>query len=258
MRRPRCARIPGWAASSLAAILAAGVVAVVVAAIAGGLSGAPAATSDVASATDAGDVLGADPGSADTILLEETFDELPMDSKLAAPWVVEGGDGAGIVPLPTSVDRSVRIRSSVDGDAASACRPLGLAPEAPARIGLDVKIGGRPPDPVRLLTIEGSDLVVVIGVNPGGEIIGLEPRLVPTGPRSSPEPGAGGDWHRIVVHIDHAAKTVGWAVRDGSGSELLTGSAPIPDGASASRLCLFSPRGAPSGWIAIDDLVVRG
>jgi hypothetical protein len=259
-RLPRDRPLPSAPGTAVAAVAVAAIVAVGVATLVGALGGRGfTATPDPGtptglvaaetSATGGGDVAGP--------AIEETFDALPMDSRLAPPWVVTGEE-ASIVALPTSVDRSVRIRTSTDGDASSACRATDVAAGVAPRVGFDVLLGGRPGATVPLLALEAGDSpVLTIGVDAAGALVQFEPEPATTGTPGSA--GAGSDgWRRVEVRLDSSRSTVEWLANDASGLEVAAGSAPIEAGTTVDELCLFSPEGAPSSWIAVDDLIVQG
>jgi hypothetical protein len=244
-----------WAVLGVAVISVAGIVAVAVATTIGTLDppGPLPSTAVAAGALSAVAPAGVSVAAAETGF-EETFDSLPMDSALATPWVVSGGDGATIVALPTSVDRSVRIRSAADGAPASACRPTGIDAGATVSIGLDVLVGGSPSAAVPLMTLESSGVrTLTIGLDPSRALVDLT--------QGTPPPaGATGSegWRRIEVRIDPAQAALEWEARDVSGAPVAAGTAAIDPSTAVDQVCLFSPEGAPSSWIAVDDLIAQG
>jgi hypothetical protein len=246
-----------WAVTGIAVIAMAGIVAIAVAQTVGDLNAErPGAPPGTAAAPD--DLLGPG-GDAGAVILEETFDGLPMDSSLPSSWIVAGGGGASIVALPTSVDRSVRIRSSPEGDPASACHPTGVDATAILRLAVDIVVGGRAGEAVPLLALEGSGTrILTIGLGPAGELVQLDP--APDSGVPAPE-GLAADaegWRRLDVRLDPNERSVEWQARDVSGTQVAVGRSTLEPGTWADGLCLFSPQGAPSSWIAVDDLVVRG
>jgi hypothetical protein len=206
-------------------------------------------TLEVAAATDVSVVT----------VFEETFDELPMDSSLGSPWVISGGDGARIVPLPTSVDRSVRIRSSADGGAAAACRAIGTDPGLSIRAGFEVLIETKPTAAAPVFSLEGGGVrLVSIGIDPSGALVGLEQ---PGADGRSPAANGGGTeggWRRIEVGIDPARGNATWQAHDAAGAQVAGGTLTLDPGASVDEICFFSPQGVPSASIAFDDLIVSG
>jgi hypothetical protein len=246
-----------WAATGIAVIAVAGIVAIAVASTVGDLGAdRPGATPVISAAPDS---LAGQVGGPGAVVFEETFDELPMDSSLPSTWRVEGGGGASIVALPTSVDRSVRIRSSPEGDRASACRPTGVDATSILGLGVDVVVGGRADAAVPLLALEHDGTrVVVIGMGPSGDLVQLQPppdAVVTAPPDLAGEPDA---WRRLELRLDPNESLVEWQAHDVSGTQVAAGRSTLERGAWADVLCLFSPEGAPSSWIAVDDLVVRG
>jgi hypothetical protein len=205
-------------------------------------------------------------------VLEETFDALPMDSALGPPWVVSGGDSAQVVPLPTSVDRSIRIRSSADGGSAAACRATTTDPGRPLRAGFELLIERAPTTAAPVFTVEGGGgRLLAIGIGPSGALVDLQQPSAdgsPLPPGSSPAPGTStppegggrgdGEWRRIQAGIDPAQGSATWQAHDAAGVEVAGGTLTIDPGSVVDQLCFFSPQGVPSGWIAVDDLIIRG
>ena len=201
---------------------------------------------------------------------EETFDAFPMRSRLPDPWTVRGDGPVEIAALPTSVDRSVRIASGLDGSMTEACLPIGVAAGGAVRVALDYRLGRSPTTDVTLLTLgtEGSEALTVVLPAAGGPIQlvfsasasgGAETGQ--TGPPAAPG-GSGADastaWQRVDLSVSPVGE-VTWLAYDGTGADAGSGSASAPDLASRAldTLCLRSPAGAPSGWTAIDDLLIQ-
>ena len=228
------------------------------------LSGAPAEatpTMGVAAATDspAGSLAATDVAAMVSI---ETFDELPMNSVLGADWMVSGGDGASIVALPTSVDRSVRFdrrqgggrdgvprRSTADGGAAHRVRP----PPRPATAGRRRGVvsltdrRARPADPrVRRVGVSSRRLATQ---GPTRELPQVRPR------RTEPDRwGARRHHDRWAGRRDRLARARCQRRRD---RQRRLGDRHRADGPGRRHLPA-SPEGTPSGWIAIDDLIIEG
>ena len=182
------------------------------------------ATGAVAAATDAG-------GTP----VAETFDDLSIDSPLPEPWATSGSGTAAVIPLPTSVDRSVRLRSSQAGGGLKACRPI-VAGAPDVHVAVDVLVGTLPEQAVGLLSLEaGGQPAFELTLGPDGSI---EPNQPVTGvvvqgvgapPAATPSGGAADStWRHLVI--------------DG----------PM----QADAVCLRSPDGVASGWIAIDNVAV--
>ena len=198
--------------------------------------------------------------------VRESFDELPMNGKLPDPWSVGGAGLAAIVPLPTSVDRSVRLSSSVDGVRTVACRPLDTTAGS-LQIMFDYRLGSLPATTSRLLSIR-SKSVTVLGIDIASDghaslVAGAaDAEATAQAPGSSVAPvtpAAPTEWQRVQVSVDPASGKVGWDTHDSSGAETGSGSTLTDLGsASLDTLCILSPDGSPSGWVAIDDLVVTG
>jgi hypothetical protein len=198
--------------------------------------------------------------------VQETFDGLAMDSALPAPWTVSGGGAARIVALPTSVDRSVRIASGAGGVATAACRPTRVAAGTEIRVALEYRVGRPAPEPFPLLTLQAGDVpAVALTIDAGGSpiaVVGGADGGASDGPVRSPGPRATAatDWHRVELTIVRASGAATWRAYDASGAETRSGAAALTGLPSAGldRLCLRSPEGLPSGWIAIDDLRIEG
>jgi hypothetical protein len=226
-----------------------------VALVAAELSGNQAApTSAVAAATDV-------PATTDVAVttIQETFDGLPMDSPPGAGWVVNGGDGASVVALPTSVDRSIRVRSSTQGGAATACRAID-EPAPALRVGFDLLIGRPPPSSAPVVSVRGRELgLFTLGVDRFGWLVAID-GSGPTGSSPDPDAAPSEGWSRVDLRIDGPAGVIEWRAHDVTGAEVAIGTSRIADVASAAvhGICFHSPQGTPSGWIAIDDLIVEG
>ena len=248
---------------TVAALAVSGVGVVIVLMMAKGLRGDPSPRQQAAQPTTAVAAETNIPGKS----VGESFDELAMNSKLPEPWSVGGAGLAAIVPLPTSVDRSVRISSSVDGVRSVACRPLDTT-AGPLQIMFDYRLGRLPATTSGLLSIRSKSVPVLgIVIAPDGAaslIAGaadVEATAEPPGSSVAPvTPAAPTEWRRLQVSVDPASGKVGWDGHDSSGAATGSGSITLTDLGSASldMLCILSPEGSPSGWVAIDDLVVMG
>lgn len=200
------------------------------------------------------------------ISIEETFDDLPMDSSLPKPWQVSGGGTAAVAPLPTSVDRSVRVSSDPEGAPTEACRPTATAGTASVRVAFDYRFGRTPAVDTTLLELRaGSTSVLeVVLVAADGRIAVLASNGDGSGALASgaPEAGFASDqdaWHRIEMTVASSGE-VAWQAHDTSGADAGSGTtlldaAPrgLPD-----TVCLRSPAGSPAGWVAVDDLLIEG
>ena len=157
-------RSGGWPAAALLGVVAGIVVAALVDADRSAREATP--TMGVAAATNspAGSPAATDVPAMVSI---ESFDALPMNSVLGADWIVSGGDGASIVALPTSVDRSVRVRSSDKGEAATACRAVDAT--AAERIGFDLLVGRPPRSATPVVTVNSGERdLLILNVDPSG------------------------------------------------------------------------------------------
>ena len=193
-----------------------------------------------------------------------------MDSTLPEPWDVSGLGAAQIVALPTSVDRSVRISSTVDGDVTAACRPATVVLGGSIRIAVDFLVGRAPSSPVLLVSlVSGGAPLLGFGLDAAGapvEIAGdgaVHPgeALASDPPRPSASTGhRPPTWQRLEVAISTATGGVEWQVRDISGAQTGSGQTQVVNSANGAfdTICFLSPQGSPSGWTAIDDLVVEG
>ena len=192
-------------------------------------------------------------------MIEESFDALPMDSDLGAGWVVSGGGGASVVALPTSVDRSVRIRSSMQGEAAIACRAVDQT--SVRRVSFDLLIGRLPPSTAAVVSVRSGDRdLLTLAVDPSGSLTAIAGSGSAT---SSPRPDgarSGEGWGRVELRIDAPGGSIEWRAHDVTGAEIGSGASEVADlaGAPVDGVCFRSPQGMPSGWIAIDDLIIEG
>jgi hypothetical protein len=201
------------------------------------------------------------------VSVQETFDGLPMDSSLPAPWKVAGGGSARIIALPTSVDRSVRIESDAAGARTTACRPIALARGSALQMSVDYRAGSLPTTSVSLLNVQAGEAPrIAVLLNPDGTVVVLGDgtgQVGETPARESAIPGTSGltaGWHRLEVAVDPVTGLAVWQALDSSGAETGSGIASVSDlGAAAlDSVCLYSPAGVPSGWIAIDELLIEG
>ena len=213
------------------------------------------APTDVAVSTDV-------PAPTDVAVaaIQETFDGLPMDSPPGARWVVYGGDGASVIALPTSVDRSIRVRSSTQGEAATACRVIDDTTAA-VHIGFDLLVGGAPPSTAAVVSLRAGERdLLSLGIEPSGRLVAMPGAGFEggsTGPTSAP-PVEG--WGRVDLTIDGAGGLIDWRAHDATGAQVASGTPQVADlaGVAVDGVCFHSPLGTPSGWIAIDDLIVEG
>jgi hypothetical protein len=192
--------------------------------------------------------------------IEESFDGLPMDSPPGAGWVVNGGDGASVVALPTSVDRSLRVRSSTQGGAATACRAID-GPASALRVSFDLLVGRPPPSSAPVVSVQGGERnLFTLGVDPSGWLLAMDGS---GSEGSSPDPDSARPsegWARVDLRFDGPGGVIDWRAHDVTGAEVSSGSSQIAGlaGAAVDGVCFHSPRGTPSAWIAIDDLIVEG
>jgi hypothetical protein len=200
--------------------------------------------------------------------LQESFDGLPMDSAMPEPWTVTGHQVARIVALPTSVDRSARLESGEDGAATVACLPLRTAGTPEPTIVLEYQLSPRLVAPVTLLTLEsGGSRKVTLDVDRVGvptSVTGPGGAIGETGPPATASPTdvvpATQRWHHVELTIAMVSGEVTWAASDSSSEQMRSGwgTAGELGDAGIDSLCIHSPAGLASAWVAIDDLVVRG
>jgi hypothetical protein len=191
------------------------------------------------------------------MLVSETFDGLFIDSPLPQPWSSEGSGTVAIVALPTSVDRSVRLRSDPSGATVSACRPISDVPSSTGPIvDVDLMLVSLPttsPSPLVRLRV-GSRDVVAIGVDPTGAIVDSGSRPDASGKLLT------GIWTHLSLAVDRETKSVSWQLRAADGTAIAPPHpAALVGGASAAidSICLTSPAGAGSGAVIANNLTVH-
>ena len=207
-----------------------------------------------------------------SVSIEETFDDLPMDSTLAEPWTIDGDGPVRVVALPTSVDRSIRISSDTSGGATSVCRATGQPLGKALRIALDYRLGRSLPRSARLVELRASATAVFALVIDAatGRVIGIGgPEMATSGapPAGGAPPAASGapnaadgqtSWRRVQLTISDAGELT-WQANDRSGADIGSGSLGVDaGGAGIDTICIHSPAGAPAGWVALDDLLIEG
>jgi hypothetical protein len=219
-------------------------------------------------------------------LFNGTFDEFAIDSRLPQPWQVTDPASATIVALPTSTDRSVRLRSKSTGTATSACRPITDAlPDAPLHVDLDVLVESLPRTPRSpLVSLEhGGQTVAGIQLEPSGAVTdgtagggGTVPsggaarpassaaQPVGSAPSGAPSQIGGSltasNWYHLSMALDRASRTYSWeALRTDGAPVASAGPEPlaIPTAESVDAVCVGSPAGARSGAIVVNNLLVR-
>ena len=211
-------------------------------------------------------------GVAGSISIQETFDDLPMDSTLADPWTIDGDGPVRVAALPTSVDRSIRISSDASGAATFVCRPIALPPGAALRIAMDYRLGRSLPEGARVIELRAERTVAFALVIDAatGRVQGVgNPAAATSGPAASDGPRASADdddsladdhtsWRRVEVIVTGSGDLT-WQANDVSGADAGSGSLPgEASGAGVDTMCIVSPAGAPAGWIAVDDLLIEG
>ena len=198
--------------------------------------------------------------------LLEAFDDLPINATPPAPWQVTGEGSVAVVPLPTSVDRSVRIESTAQGDTTALCRPTEIGDATGLRVAFDYLLGRAVVGEVALVTLEtGGAGSIELLIGPTGVPVGVKgvdggasTSSPPAAPPSPPAGSTGLVWQRLVVDVDPRAGSVSWVTHDTSGAETAAGTAAVRVAREAlGTVCLHSPA-APAGWIAIDDLIIEG
>ena len=215
---------------------------------------APAGGGDVA-------VIPASPDARSSALLRsaaevrETFDDLRIASTLPSPWIMSGSGTAGVIALPTSVDRSVRVRS--DGaTAAAACRPVPGTVGGDLHVEVDIQLGTLVAATSKVITLgSAASEAFSIGVDRNGYLIGADNRQVVGGNRLP-----AGTWAHVSITLHRPTSTVDWKVAGADGASLASVRTQVPPDAAqtADRVCLLSPAGTPGGSVAINNLVATG
>ena len=200
----------------------------------------------------AGSQAGPEGTVAGTQEVRETFDSLPVGT--APGWTTTGAqqDAVGVFPWPTSIDRSVRLRTGEDGRSVTACR--GISPAASgalvvdARIFVDALPGG---DAALMWLRSGGERVATVHLGPHGEL---------AAGGSSAVVGAAlaaGAWFDVRLDVDLVSHTYR-ATASASGS-----TAPIFDqsaswvaqvGSGVDGMCFSSPDGSGGGSLYINEL----
>jgi hypothetical protein len=202
---------------------------------------------------------------AGIVQVDETFDDLAVDSKLAAPWTIEGAGPVRIVAIPTGVDRSVRIGADGSGNATALCRPIDVPGGRDARFAFELALGSEPSANVKVIELRRGDatLIEMVLIAATGEARAIRVAsggiLVP----GSPPARQGGPldlatWRRVALTVS-AGGAVAWEARDSSGTDAGSGTLPESKGsAPLDTFCVLSPTGTPGGWVALDNLLIEG
>jgi hypothetical protein len=190
------------------------------------------------------------------VIVDETFDQLSINSPLPRPWEVTGSGAAVVIPLPTSVDRSVRLRTSDGGNPERACHPLRTDGAADVRVELDILLETAVATGSDLITLaSGSTDALVIGVDARGRIAAGDASQAPAGAL------APGTWAHVSITVHPGSKTVDWGVSLADGTMLANATARPLEPASAGgieSLCVVSPDGTPGGSIAVNNARATG
>jgi hypothetical protein len=190
------------------------------------------------------------------VIVDETFDALSINSPLPPPWEVTGSGAAVVIAFPTSVDRSVRLRTSDGGNPERACHPLRTGGAADVRVELDILLERAVETGSDLITLtSGSTDAMVIGVDAGGRIVGDDTSQAPA---KALAPGA---WAHVSITVHPGSKTVDWDVSVAQGTTLASATGRPLDTASAGgfeSFCVVSPGGTPSGSIAVNNVRATG
>ena len=195
-----------------------------------------------------------------TTLVNETFDLLPMESRPAEGWTfsTDALGAAAVAPIPTGVQRSLRLRASADG-AVEACRSLGAADGDVLQIELEVLIEGSIP---READLALADLRAADESVASVALDALD-GLVYTGGDGGATGGelTAGDWYRSVVVLHLTGARYDLEVRDVATDTALVARTDLPWRTGAQRvdeICFRVPAGAGEATLYIDSLVVRG
>jgi hypothetical protein len=189
-------------------------------------------------------------------VIVETFDGLSINSPLPRPWEVSGSGAAVVIALPTSVDRSVRLRTSAGGNPERACHPLRTDGAADVRVALDVLLETAVGAASDLITLtSGSTDALVIGVDADGHVVGDDALQAPAGAL------APGTWAHVSISVHPDSKTVDWDVSAADGTTLASAMGRPLDPGSAGGIesfCVVSPGGTPGGSIAVNNVRATG
>ena len=200
------------------------------------------------------------PTLAPITLVNETFDLLPMESRPAEGWTfsTDALGAAAVAPIPTGVQRSLRLRGSADA-AVEACRSVDAVEGDVLRVELDVLIEGSIPREAALalgdLRAAGESVVSVA--------LDALDGLVYTGGDGGATGGGltAGDWYQSVVVLHLTDARYDLEVRDVATDTALVARTDLPWRTGAQRvdeICFRVPAGAREATLYIDSLVVRG
>jgi hypothetical protein len=189
----------------------------------------------------------------------ELFDELPMGAPPPPAWTTTGT--AEVIAAPTSVDRSLRLRSSGAGAEARSCLELAVPWLAMRHIDFRFQVGDAV-SAARFVTLDaGTDTLLSLNADPTAKVSNGPVPDVP-----DPSAGAGRSttarpsaWRHIQIEIDPETQRLSWTTTNDAGAPGESGTRTLPtlDGLPTGALCLHSPKGTPLGWIAIDDVLVE-
>jgi hypothetical protein len=202
--------------------------------------------------TPAGEVAGVanTPLPTPAVIVDDTFDDLSINSPLPQPWKVTRSGVAVAIALPTSIDRSVRLRAS-DGSPERACHPLPAGAVADLRLELDFVLETAPSsDSTIVALMSGATEAIAIGIDRTGRLAGADS----TSSALSP-----GTWAHLSLIVHRASSTIDWEViADGT----VLGAArnrPLANAAAGiSGFCLESPQGTQAGSIAFNNVRAAG
>jgi hypothetical protein len=181
----------------------------------------------------------------------ETFQLTPMGVFRDRAWRVSPSTGAlTIVAVPTSVDRSLRVGPTPDGEPVVACRDLQVEDRrltVEATLRLDDEVAGGP-----LLSIGTGQSAVLLGRDARGRLIHTDgPNMATAGLAIRP-----GDWYRLVVEVDPTGETYGFdaqAVDGGASPVRQAGLAVGRPSEEMDGLC-FTAAGAAGASITVDEI----
>jgi hypothetical protein len=191
------------------------------------------------------------PVPAPAVIVDETFDGLSINSSLPPSWDVTGSGAAVVIALPTSVDRSVRLRASDGGNAERACHPLPPGATVDLRIELDFVLETALSSDTNLVTLaSGANDAVTIGLDRNGRLLGADAT-------SGSLPA--GTWAHLSLTMHRASPTVDWEVT-AAGTSLGAARNRAPDNAFSgiSALCLQSPQSTQAGSVAFNNVRATG
>ncbi len=139
------------------------------------------------------------------LAVNDTFAALPLGSDPG--WDTSGPGGpAGSVrvdPLPTSVDRSLRVQAGAAGQPFSACRAIPKV-SGPLLVEARILVDGLAPSDMTIASVRsGADELVGLRLSPEGKILGT----ADAGTRAGAAAIAPGAWYDLSLQLDTTSRT---------------------------------------------------